>query len=168
MMSNKLPKLVITDIDGVWTDGGMYYDQLGNEMKKFNTSDSAGVNFCQALEIPVAIITGEDTKIVQNRSEKLNINLLFQGVKNKLKACSKLIDDFNVGWEEVAFIGDDIGDYELLNKVGISGAPRNAPLYIKKVVDIVTETSGGEGAFREFVETIIGEDRVYELLNKLR
>ncbi|MEN8194758.1 MAG: acylneuraminate cytidylyltransferase, partial [Bacteroidota bacterium] len=66
MSNNNLPKLVLTDIDGVWTDGGMYYDQTGNELKKFNTSDSAGVLFCHKLNIPVGIITGEDTKIVEN------------------------------------------------------------------------------------------------------
>jgi Low specificity phosphatase (HAD superfamily) len=65
----KLPKLVLTDIDGVWTDGGMYYDQQGNEFKKFNTSDSAGVIFCKKLNIPVGIITGENTKIVERRSK---------------------------------------------------------------------------------------------------
>ena len=74
-------KLFITDIDGVWTDGGMYYDQTGNEWKKFNTSDSAGVLFLKMLNIPVAIITGEDTEIVKRRSEKLKIDFLFMGVK---------------------------------------------------------------------------------------
>ena len=68
------PKLVITDIDGVWTDGGMYYDQTGNEWKKFNTSDSAGVLFCKKLNIPVCIITGEETEIVKRRAEKLKID----------------------------------------------------------------------------------------------
>ena len=67
----KLPKLILTDIDGVWTDGGMYYDQTGNEWKKFNTSDSAGVIFCKKLSIPVGIITGEDTEIVKRRAQKL-------------------------------------------------------------------------------------------------
>lgn len=74
-----LPKLVITDIDGVWTDGGMYYDQTGNEWKKFNTSDSAGVLFLRHLNIPLAIISGEHTEIVKRRAEKLKINFLFQG-----------------------------------------------------------------------------------------
>ena len=166
-MNNKLPKLVITDIDGVWTDGGMYYDQSGNEMKKFNTSDSAGVNFCRALKIPVVIITGEDTTIVKNRSKKLNIDFLFQGVKNKVKVAEKLINDFNIEWKDVAFIGDDIGDYQLLNKVGVSGAPNNAAPYIKEVVDIVTEKNGGDGAFREFIESILGDKEIINLLNKL-
>ena len=73
-MKMKLPKLVITDVDGVWTDGGMYYDQSGNEWKKFNTSDSAGVLFLHQLNIPVAIITGENTAIVKRRAEKLKID----------------------------------------------------------------------------------------------
>ena len=73
-----LPKLVLTDIDGVWTDGGMYYDQNGNEWKKFNTSDSAGVLFLKKMKIPIGIITGENTRIVKMRAEKLNIDYLFQ------------------------------------------------------------------------------------------
>ena len=72
-----LPKLILTDIDGVWTDGGMYYDQTGNEFKKFCTSDSAGVLFCKKLKIPIGIITGEDTFIVKRRAEKLKIDFLF-------------------------------------------------------------------------------------------
>ena len=79
-----IPKLIITDIDGVWTDGGMYYDQTGNEWKKFNTADSAGVLFCKYYKIPVAIITGEETQIVKRRADKLKVDFLFQGVKNKL------------------------------------------------------------------------------------
>ena len=74
-----LPKLVITDIDGVWTDGGMYYDNLGNESKKFNTTDSAGILFLNFLDIPVAIISGEDTEIVRRRAKKLDINYLYLG-----------------------------------------------------------------------------------------
>ena len=87
-----LPKLIITDIDGVWTDGGMYYDELGNEFKKFNTSDSAGILFCKHLKIPVAIITGEDTKLVKRRADKLKIDYLFMGVRDKLPCAIKLCD----------------------------------------------------------------------------
>ena len=80
-----LPKLILTDIDGVWTDGGMYYDQTGNEWKKFHTYDSAGVLLAHECNIPVGIITGENTEIVQRRAEKLKIDYLFQGVKNQLR-----------------------------------------------------------------------------------
>lgn len=150
-----LPKLVITDIDGVWTDGGMYYDQTGNEWKKFNTADSAGVLFCRMMKIPVAIITGENTEIVKRRAEKLKIDFLVQGAKNKLKEAETICKQLHIELKDVAFIGDDINDLELLQRVGISVAPNNAPNYIKNKVNITTQKSGGEGAFREFVETIL-------------
>jgi 3-deoxy-D-glycero-D-galacto-nononate 9-phosphatase len=150
-----LPKLVITDIDGVWTDGGMYYDQTGNEWKKFNTSDSAGVLFCRALKIPVAIITGEDTQIVKRRAQKLGIDYLFEGVKDKLTVAQNLCDQLSITLYEVAYIGDDLGDLTLLKKAGISAAPANAPEYVRNNVHYVTKKHGGEGAFREFVEWIL-------------
>jgi 3-deoxy-D-glycero-D-galacto-nononate 9-phosphatase len=151
----KLPKLVLTDIDGVWTDGGMYYDQKGNEWKKFNTSDSAGVLFCHSLGIPVGIITGETTKIVERRAEKLKIDYLYQGVKNKLEVAVEICRTLNIELNEVAYIGDDIGDMALLGEVGISAAPCNAPEYVKKKCNTELKLKGGEGAFREFIEKIL-------------
>lgn len=153
-----LPKLIITDIDGVWTDGGMYYDQTGNEWKKFNTSDSAGVLLAKKLKIPVAIITGEDTKIVERRADKLNIDHVFQGISNKLETAQKICSELSISLDETAFIGDDIGDIELLGYVGFSACPLNAPDYVKEEVDFVTSKKGGEGAFREFVEEIVSND----------
>ena len=150
----KLPKLILTDIDGVWTDGGMYYDQTGNEWKKFNTSDSAGVLFCKRLSIPVGIITGEETEIVKRRAQKLNISILHQGIQNKLPVAKEICNELGLDLSEVAYIGDDISDLKLLKKVGISAAPSNAPNYIKKSVDFITDKRGGEGAFRELIETI--------------
>lgn len=152
-----LPKLVITDIDGVWTDGGMYYDQTGNEWKKFNTSDSAGVLFCKKLNIPVCIITGESTEIVTRRAQKLKIDYLFQGVSDKLTVAKNLCVQMNIGLTDVAYIGDDINDIELLKAVGFAATPGNAPPYIKGIVNYVTEKNGGEGAFREFVEHVLFE-----------
>ena len=152
-----IPKLVITDIDGVWTDGGMYYDQTGNEWKKFNTSDSAGVLFCKKLNIPVCIITGEETEIVKRRAEKLKVDYLFQGVGDKLTVAKKLCLELNISLSDVAFIGDDINDVALLKEVGISASPNNASVYIKKLVNYVTIKNGGDGAFREFIEHIVVE-----------
>jgi len=153
--NNIQTKLVLSDIDGVWTDGGMYYDQTGNEWKKFNTSDSAGVLFCHKLNIPVGIITGENTEIVLRRAEKLNVDFIFQGAKDKLRIVSDLCIRQNISLSEIAYIGDDIGDIPLLLKAGFSATPANAPQYIKDFVNYVTTKSGGEGAFREFVEKII-------------
>jgi YrbI family 3-deoxy-D-manno-octulosonate 8-phosphate phosphatase len=155
-MINQL-KLILTDIDGVWTDGGMYYDQTGNEWKKFNTSDSAGVLFCKKLNIPIGIITGENTEIVKRRSEKLKINYLYQGITDKLTVANELCQQLNISLSEVAYIGDDIGDMTLLKSVGFACAPNNAPDYVKELTHYVTTKNGGEGAFREFVEHIIAE-----------
>ena len=126
------PKLVVTDIDGVWTDGGMYYDQYENEWKKFHTYDSAGVLLCHRLGIPVGIITGEKTHIVERRARKLGIDYLYQGVDNKLIVAQKICEQLNLGLEEVAYIGDDINDIELLRSVGKSFCPSSAPEYVKK------------------------------------
>lgn len=152
---NSLPKLIITDIDGVWTDGGMYYDQTGNEWKKFNTTDSAGILFCRKAGILTVIITGEQTEIVTRRAQKLKVDYVFQGVSNKLQVAEKLCSDLEISLTDVAYIGDDINDIALLEAVGFSASPNNAPSYIKSRVKHITSKSGGEGAFREFVEHIL-------------
>ncbi|HEY5462837.1 MAG TPA: HAD-IIIA family hydrolase [Hanamia sp.] len=150
-------KLFITDIDGVWTDGGMYYDETGNEFKKFNTADSAGVLFLHILNIPIAIITGEDTEIVRRRAEKLKIDYLFMGVKNKIDVATKLCEKLKISINEVAYIGDDINDIHLLKAAGLSAVPENAPHYIKELVHWVIPVKGGDGAFRAFVEKYLNE-----------
>jgi 3-deoxy-D-glycero-D-galacto-nononate 9-phosphatase len=156
-------KLVLTDIDGVWTDGGMYYDNQDNEWKKFNTSDSAGILFLRKLGIPVAIITGEDTEIVRRRAEKLKVEYLYMGVKDKLKIARKLCDKLGLDIsKEVAYIGDDINDIPLLKKVWISATPANAPEYVKPYAKWNLTKSGGEGVFREFVEKILADSGVLE------
>lgn len=155
-------QLVLTDIDGVWTDGGMYYDNLGNEWKKFNTSDSAGILFLHHLKIPVGIITGETTDIVQKRADKLKIKHLFQGVKNKTKVARTLCKQLGIKLENVAYIGDDINDIKLLEAVGLSACPNNSADYIKTRVNWVLNKNGGQGAFREFIEKILTEKGILE------
>lgn len=155
-------KLVITDIDGVWTDGGMYYDQNGNEWKKFNTSDSAGVIFLNLLNIPTCIITGEDTEIVKRRAKKLKINHLYLGVKDKLNVTLKLCEKLGIKMSEIAFIGDDINDMKLLKEVGYSACPNNSPNYIKEFVDFVSPVNGGDGAYRSFVEHLLKKHDKFE------
>lgn len=159
-----LPKLILTDIDGVWTDGGMYYDQTGNEWKKFNTSDSAGVLFAHRLNIPVGIITGEETHIVARRSNKLRVDYLFQNTKDKLAVAQSLCEELHITLKDVAFIGDDLGDINLLKQVGFAGVPASAPDYVKVLGNVPLSKKGGEGVFREFVEKIIGSEKLNEIL----
>jgi len=155
-------KLVLTDIDGVWTDGGMYYDQAGNELKKFNTSDSAGVIFLRLLGIELGIITGENTQIVQRRADKLKISHLYMGVMNKLAVVEKLCAELQISLQEVAYIGDDLNDAMLLRAVGFSAIPANAPAYMGKYAQIRLNKRGGDGAFREFVELLLEKEGLLE------
>lgn len=150
-----LPDIVMTDIDGVWTDGGMYYSSQHHELKKFNTSDSAGVLFLRYLGIPLAIITGENTEIVAARAAKLGVEHVFQGVSDKLSVAQAFCEERDSSLDKVAYIGDDLNDMALLGAVGWSGCPANAPSYVQQYVDVVTQRRGGEGAFREFVEDIL-------------
>lgn len=150
-----LPKVIVTDIDGVWTDGGMFYDQTGNEWKKFNTYDSAGVLWCKLNNIPVVIITGEKTEIVKRRAEKLNVEHLFMGIKNKVDKLDFFLKQLKLKWSDVAYLGDDINDYSAMQNAGYSACPQSSPQYIKEVVDEVLPCNGGDGVFRFFVEKIL-------------
>lgn len=166
-MEKKLPKLILTDIDGVWTDGGMYYDGTDVELKKFHTYDSAGVLFAHKAGIPVGIITGENTEIVKRRAEKLKVDFCCLGVKDKVACAKNICEELSISIEEVAYIGDDINDIRLLKAVGISAAPSSAPGYVQSIVAILTKKKGGEGAFREFVELLLGEELIIKLVENV-
>ena len=157
-----LPKLVITDIDGVWTDGGMYYTVEGDVMKRFSVKDGWGVIFLRELNIPVAIMTGENTRIVQKRAEKLKIQYCFLGVKDKVAQAEALCRELGITLADVAFIGDDLNDLPLLRRVGFSASPSNTPDYVKRHVQYVTSAHGGYGAFREFVEKLLADHGILE------
>ena len=166
-MENKLPKLILTDIDGVWTDGGMYYDATNVELKKFNTYDSAGVLFAHSQGIPVGILTGEDTNIVKRRALKLNIEYCFLGCKDKVNQTQKICESLGISFEDIAYIGDDINDIKLLRLVGWSAAPASAPEYVRALVKMRMTKKGGEGVFREFVEAIFGDELIQDIVNNV-
>lgn len=157
-----LPKLVITDIDGVMTDGGMYYTADGDVMKRFSVKDGWGVLFLREMGIPLAIMTGENTQIVKKRAEKLKIERCYLGVSNKEKLARELCKELGITLADVAFIGDDLNDLPLLRQVGLSASPANTPEYVKREVDYVTQLKGGEGAFREFIEYIFCQNNILD------
>jgi 3-deoxy-D-manno-octulosonate 8-phosphate phosphatase (KDO 8-P phosphatase) len=163
----KLPKLILTDIDGVWTNGGMYYDGTNIELKKFHTYDSAGVLFAHHLGIPVGILTGEDTEIVRRRAEKLKVDYLFMGVKDKVAIAKSLCEEILIGMEDIAFIGDDLNDMCLLKQVGWAGVPASAPDYVKELANVSLKKNGGEGVFREFVEAILSEEKIRSIIDSV-
>ncbi len=156
-------KIFITDIDGVWTDGSMYYSEEGYVLKKFHTYDSAGVLFLKLLNIPLAIVSGENSEVVVKRAEKLGIKNVYIGIKDKVAKVEKLLQVYHISWNEVAYIGDDINDLKLFKKVGLSACPVSAPDYIQNKVDWVLTKKGGAGVFREFVEKYLKEKQMLDL-----
>lgn len=150
-------KMFITDCDGCLTDGGMYYDELGNEWKKFNAKDGMGFKILRQNNILTGIITGENTHIVERRAAKLKLDELHQGVTNKLEVLDSIIKKRNLSYEEVAYVGDDINDIEVIEKVGLSFTPNDGMESVKKKVSVVLEKNGGQGAVREAVEYIVNQ-----------
>jgi 3-deoxy-D-manno-octulosonate 8-phosphate phosphatase (KDO 8-P phosphatase) len=148
-------KLLAADVDGVLTDAGMYYSDNGQEMKKFNVHDGMGMVMLREAGFKVAIITREDTKIVEHRAMKLKITDLFQGARDKVAAMETLMKRHGLQWDEVAFIGDDVNDLELLKRVGFAAAPADAMPQNKKAVHYVTEKKGGEGCVREICDMLL-------------
>ena len=157
---SKTIKLFATDVDGVLTDAGMYYDNNGNELKKFNTHDGMAFKILKEKGIFTAMITSEKTNIVKLRASKLQVDYLFQGVKGgeKLEVLKKICIEKNMSLSEVAYIGDDINDYNVLSSVGFPACPKNAITNIKNIEGIThLSKSGGDGAVREFVELLLNE-----------
>lgn len=151
-------KLFLSDVDGTLTDGGMYYSENGDELKKFNTRDGMGFQLLQKAGIKTGIITSENTHIVSNRAKKLNIDYLVQGKRNggKLAAAQEICNQIGITLDEVAYIGDDINCQTLLEAVGVSACPADACDTIKNISSIhIMKLKGGEGCVREFIETII-------------
>jgi len=156
ILANKKIKLLAMDVDGVLTDAGMYYFENGVEGKKFNTLDGKGIELIRNAGIKTAIITSENTKIVENRSKKLKIDYLFQGVSDKLSVIREVCKKENIDLNEVAFIGDDLGDLETLKNVGLAACPLNAIDSVKNVKGILQlKRIGGTGVVREFVDKIL-------------
>ena len=142
-------KYFFTDIDGVWTDGTMVYQDNGVESKVFNTYDSAGVVFLRAIGIETVIITGENSVCVLNRAKKLGIENVFIGVKDKKQLVLNFCKERDVNFSDQPYIGDDINDLKLLELTKYSYCPNSAPFYTKDTCKYVINTSGGKGAFRD-------------------
>jgi YrbI family 3-deoxy-D-manno-octulosonate 8-phosphate phosphatase len=156
---NKEIKLFLTDVDGVLTDAGMYYSEKGDELKKFNTHDGKGIELLRKAGIKTGIITTENTVIVKNRAQKLKVDYLHQGVQDKLSVARQICEKENFSLNEVAYIGDDINDIELLENVGVAACPANAIDDVKRVDSIIPlQKAGGNGALREFIKSILEID----------
>lgn len=148
-------KLLLLDVDGVLTDGGIFYSATGAEMKRFNAHDGYGVIRAREHGLRLGIISGRQTPIIDVRAKELQIDDVVQNASDKVAAMEGLRRKHNLSSDEVAFIGDDLFDLPLLKAVGFSAAPANALPRVKKSVDVVTKASGGNGAVRELIDFII-------------
>jgi len=148
-------KLIATDIDGVWTDAKMYYTDNGDFMKAFSTYDGMAVSLLHKIDIPVAILTSENSTIVKQRAKKLGIKYVYINEKEKLLRLTYICNNLNISMKNVAYIGDDLNDIDILKKVGISAMPINSPILKLFKPNYITKVKGGDGAFREFADLII-------------
>jgi len=154
--NSKQIRLFLSDVDGVLTDAGMYYTENGDELKKFNTYDGMGFQLLQKQGVKVGIITKEDCELNRRRAQKLGLDFDFHGVDYKLEFVKELCNKLEINLEEVAYIGDDINDKELLEAVGTAACPSNARNSIKGIPGILQlNTPGGSGAVREFAEILL-------------
>lgn len=158
---DKKIKLFLSDVDGTLTDGGMYYTENGDEMKKFNTRDGMGMGMLRDRGIKVGIITSEDRNLNERRADKLKLDFLYQGKKNggKLEVAKNICKSMGITLQDVAYIGDDINCKDLLSAVGIAACPADADERIKAIPGIrIMSKNGGLGCVREFCEILLLED----------
>ena len=148
-------KLIATDIDGVWTDAKMHYTEDGEYMKSFSTYDGMATALLKNEKIEIAILTSENSQIVKSRAKKLGIKYVYINEKEKLFRIKYLCNRLNIGLDQVAYIGDDINDLEVLNNIGLSAMPCGSPILDIFNPNYITKRKGGDGAFREFVDLII-------------
>jgi 3-deoxy-D-manno-octulosonate 8-phosphate phosphatase (KDO 8-P phosphatase) len=149
-------KLALADCDGVLTDTGVYYSAEGEVMKRFSIRDGMGMERLQKLvNVECGIITGEESKSILKRAEKLKLMEVHLSIKDKVGKLNEILSRKNLTIDEVAFMGDDTNDIDILRIVGLSACPSDATKFAKEIVDIIVDSPGGNGAFRDFAEMII-------------
>ena len=148
-------KLVITDVDGVLTDGGMYYSEKGEVLKKFNARDGKGVELLHNALIKTVFLTSENSKIAKARAKKVKADHCYINIKRKDMMLSTICKRFKVKPSNIAYIGDDVNDIKIMKLVGLSAVPANGTQEAKSVSDFKCKTNGGGGAFREFSDLIL-------------
>ena len=150
MISNL--KYMVIDVDGTLTDGGIYYDNNGNEFKKFNTKDAAGIFALQKMNIKVIVITGRECNATMRRLEELKIDHVFQNIKDKKTFLANFMNDNGISKEKIGYIGDDLNDYASMQLVNFIGCPNDACSEIKKISNCISDKNGGFGAVRDIIE----------------
>ena len=148
-------KLAAFDVDGVLTDGSLTFDEDGREYKTFNAKDGQGIVNLNNAGIITAIITARNNGTVYHRAKNLNITELHQGQKNKIETLKKLIEKYNISFDEISYMGDDLPDICILEKVGIAACPNDAVDEVKETANFISSKNGGRGAVRELCDFIL-------------
>ncbi len=154
--SKKTIRMIVTDCDGCLTDGGMYYSENGDELKKFNTKDGMALARAHERGIITGIITGEKRDLNKRRAAKLHMDFLIDGCKEKTGALKDICHKYNVSLDEVLYIGDDINDIAPMQIAGVSACPADAINSVKEAADYISPNNGGEGAVRDIVDHYLG------------
>ena len=147
--------LLITDVDGVLTDGGRYYSDEGEKLKRFHVRDGMAVNILLRNKIKTIILTKEKSSITKKWAKDMNVTEVFSGFTEKEKALELISKKYKISIGNMAYIGDDVNDLQVLRDVGFSGVPNDAVFQAKKIADHVCKNKGGEGCFREFCDLIL-------------
>ncbi|HEY5738846.1 MAG TPA: 3-deoxy-manno-octulosonate-8-phosphatase KdsC [Gammaproteobacteria bacterium] len=148
-------KLLIVDVDGVLTDGGLYFDNRGEELKRFCSLDGHGMRMALGGGIEIAVITGRRSNIVEHRMRDLGVSHVYQGSRDKLPVFEQLLRDTGLEAEQAAYVGDDLPDLPIMHRVGFAIAVQNAHGFVKQHCDWVTSARGGDGAVREVTDFIL-------------
>jgi 3-deoxy-D-manno-octulosonate 8-phosphate phosphatase (KDO 8-P phosphatase) len=148
-------KLLLLDVDGVMTDGGIYFSERGDELKKFNIHDGYGIAKLRKSGVNVGILTGRSSQLVARRAQELGIAEVYQGLENKIDAYEQTKLKLKLGDQEIAYMGDDEPDIPVMNKVAFAACPSNAMAVVRRQADFVCRNRGGEGAVREVVDLIL-------------
>ena len=159
-------KLVLLDVDGTLTDGGIYRGNNGEELKRFNVKDGYAIVNAQKLGLEFGIITGRKSELVEIRSNELKIKYLYQGISEKTVILKEIMQKTGLKKEEIAYMGDDLNDILIMKQSGLTGAPKDAADEVIQIADFVSEKNGGSGAVREFVEYILKKDGKWETFLK--
>lgn len=148
-------ELIVLDVDGTMTDSRITYSETGDEIKSFNVKDGLAIASWRKLGKQVAIITGRSSQIVARRAKELHIEHFYQGIHNKKEVLEKLLEKLNLTMENVAAIGDDLNDLQMLKSAEMSFVPRDASAYVDKIATVILSKKGGDGAVREMIEYLI-------------
>lgn len=150
-------KYIIIDVDGTMTDGGIYYDEHGNELKKFCTKDAAAYFACKQIGIITVVITGRMCDATKRRMDELKIDYVFQGISNKESFIKQFMEEHGISKSQLGYIGDDLNDYVPMKLAGFVGCPKDACQEVREIADYVSSIPGGHGAVRDVIEHILRE-----------